>query len=230
MITSGMKMPAMSVRPVSIPGRSGSRHDQVQQLRELGVLRVLAEQPVVEGRRRAAVEILVLDRHEPLVEQRVALARDLDPVAADARGLSCPSTGRSSVAARRRVDAGDLHCRRRARRTGMASAIRWRLNPLLRVLPGVAQLQQIEDRLDVAEEAVVALARRTRDSHHRARRSTAACSDRARRRWRRLLWRGSRRRRPGCRTEWRCPGCSAERRRGRAGSRRPARLSTSVTE
>ena len=110
--------------------------DQVEQLRQLGVLGVLAEEDVVERRRRAAVEILVRDRDEAFAEERVALARDLDPVAA-ALGLelSVEQDG-NALAARRRVDAGDLPVATELV-DGMASAIRCRLNPPCASLPGL---------------------------------------------------------------------------------------------
>ena len=70
------------VRSARFDGRPAAAEDeQVDQLREFWILRVLAEQSIVLAWAGSTVEVLVGDGHEALVEQRIALARDLDPFA-----------------------------------------------------------------------------------------------------------------------------------------------------
>ena len=57
-----------------------AEHERVDQRSELGIQRVLPEQLRIHFRRRAAVQVLVLERDQPFVEQRVALTRYLDEV------------------------------------------------------------------------------------------------------------------------------------------------------
>ena len=74
-----MKMPAMSVRFV-VGADVRAEDERVDEGRQLRRQRVLAEQRRVHFGRGAAVEILVLDRDQAFVEERIALARDLDEV------------------------------------------------------------------------------------------------------------------------------------------------------
>ena len=73
-------MPAMSVRFV-VGATFDPRTSALMSAASSGVSGVLAEQHRVDFGRRAAVEVLVLDRDEAFVEERVALARDLHEVA-----------------------------------------------------------------------------------------------------------------------------------------------------
>src|SRR5262249_39048730 len=56
-----------------------SEPDHIEQVREFGCFGVFAKQFVVLRGARAAVKILVRYGHETLVEERIALARDLAP-------------------------------------------------------------------------------------------------------------------------------------------------------
>lgn len=70
------------VRSTRFNGRAAAAEDEkVDQLREFWILRVLAEQSIVLAWAGSTVEVLVGDGHETFVEQRIALARHLDPFA-----------------------------------------------------------------------------------------------------------------------------------------------------
>src|SRR5258708_10099062 len=60
-------------------GAVAAEYDQIEQLRHLRIQRVLLEQRVVQPGTGAAVEVFVSDSYQRLVEERVALAGDLDP-------------------------------------------------------------------------------------------------------------------------------------------------------
>ena len=207
-------MPA-DVRAVGLDaGQIGLEDEQVDQLRQLRILGVLREQLLIRLGRRPAVEILVRDGDQTLVEQRIALTRHLDESPEAARSLPA-SSPRIRTCSRLvvRVDAdhlliaADLAERDRQRHQVNVEAA-------LGVLARGAKRQQIEDRLDVGVEAVVTLTGERGVAAIRAA-IDCSCSDRARPRWRRRPGRGSRRCRPGCRTAWHSPGCSAGRCRSR---------------
>ena len=76
LIRSGMKMPAMSVRFVS--GATVRVEDKrVDQRRELRVLAYLRNSSLSRVGLGPAVQVLVRDRDEAFVEERIALTRDL---------------------------------------------------------------------------------------------------------------------------------------------------------
>ena len=83
-----------------------SEDERVDEGRELRSHRVLAEQDRVHLGRRSAVEILVLDRHQALVEERIALARDLNKVTESEAGRGPENL--DATPAGRRVDPDDL--------------------------------------------------------------------------------------------------------------------------
>ena len=105
-----------NVRPVRRRGHVAVEHERVDQRGELRLLGVLAEQVLVPGRARAAVEILVFEGDEPLVEERIALAGHLHEAVSVTSGPvrgsgSSPADGSSS---RTRQPPAGRHRSRRA--------------------------------------------------------------------------------------------------------------------
>ena len=104
-----------------------------------------------------AVQVLVFNGDEAFVHQRVSLPRHLDPVTERLRLRETVREDIEAASAGRCVNAGDLLIapelvdRDRERH-------QVQIEPALRVLAGVAQRQQVEDRLDVGVEAVIPLA------------------------------------------------------------------------
>ncbi len=151
-----MKMPAISVR--FVVGATFDVEDQrVDQRRELRLLRVLAEQFVVAGRARPAVQVLVFDRDEAFVEQRIALTRDLHESIGEDR-IVTRREDRHSPPARRGIDADDLSVAAdrverdvQRHRVHVESALR------VEALARATQFQEVENRLNVRVETIVAL-------------------------------------------------------------------------
>ena len=75
----------MSVRPVSTSGNWPLKIICVDQVRQFGSHRVLAEQLVIRLGAGSAVAILIGDGNQALVEERVALPGDLHPRAMQLR-------------------------------------------------------------------------------------------------------------------------------------------------
>ena len=75
-----MKIPAMSVRFV-VGATFDPKTSALMSAASSGVTAYLRNRRASTSGERAAVQVLVLDRHQALVEQRIALARDLDEVA-----------------------------------------------------------------------------------------------------------------------------------------------------
>src|SRR5688572_5031482 len=125
---------------------------QARQLRRLGVL---SKQLAVARWACAAVQILIGNRHQAFVKKWISLARNLHEWSIVLRLLlvvqhSYRSTARSCV------NTGDLLVAAEFR-DGHLERHQMQVESALRILARVAQLEQIEYRLDVGVEAVVAL-------------------------------------------------------------------------
>src|SRR5262249_8254597 len=137
-------------------GDIGIKYEKVQQLCQFGVFRVLPENRRIDSRHRAAVQIFVCERHKTFVEQRIALscnlnkASQLDTVVIVVIDFYCP-------AARCSKDACQLHVAAKVL-DGNFQRHEMNVESTLGVLAWTAQLEEIEDRLDIGIEAVITLA------------------------------------------------------------------------
>ena len=176
-------MPAMSVRFVvgaTLPPSTSA----LISVASSGVQRVLPEQHGVDFGRGAAVEVLVLDRDQPLAEERVALAADLDEVRACSRRRRGPR-----ILTRRRLVVAytpTICWSPPISATGMFSAMVWTLKPPWESTACPGRAASAGRRSPGCRRRSRRRAGRRRPgSRPRARRSSAPCSRRARARRRR---------------------------------------------
>src|SRR5262249_53205283 len=133
---------------------------QVDQRGQFGILGVLAEDLRVHGRQGAAVGVLVFQRDQSLIEERIALTRDLrvgdaaDQVE-EAATRAAALHGRYHAARGREYADGLLIAAEFTQ--GNAQGHQVYVEPTLRVFARIAQLQQVEDRLNISIEAVITL-------------------------------------------------------------------------
>src|SRR5262245_19402810 len=137
------------------------QNEQVDERRQLRIHGVFAEERPVNARQRGVIPVFVVERDQSLAEERVALAGHLRKVGAADRVENAAATaialdGRRLAAGRRENADGLLIAAEFSQRNSQRHQMH--IESALSVFARRgAQLEQVEYRLDIAVEAVIAL-------------------------------------------------------------------------